>query len=395
MTKRNHNEALESPLIKWPGGKSKEFQHFSELIPQFERYVEPFFGGGGVFFRLQPERSLINDVCLELVQFYRYVKGESGSDEFAKFLKSYAETWALAGEVSLKMMPELKKIYASQASLGLPEGDIRTSLEVVLQKNKAICALLTAAPICLDKTLFWEEIKDAVVEKMMRTAKLEKTKGDLPAGDLEKNIETGIRGGIYMYFRGMMNSLRSSKPSMMPLRIANYYFIREFCYGSMFRYNSSGNFNIPYGGIGYNDKDFTGKVDRILSKEVRGLFSGSEIGNKDFEDFLKSEKVGRGDFMFLDPPYDTDFSAYENAEFGQNDQARLASLLAGTKAKFMLVIKNTPFIYSLYADKPGMRMAAFDKKYLYNVRGRNDREVEHLIVYNYEPPQGQLIADAP
>jgi DNA adenine methylase len=99
--------------------------------------------------------------------------------------------------------------------------------------------------------------------------------------------------------------------------------------------------------------------------------------------------------MFLDPPYDTDFSAYENAEFGQNDQARLASLLAGTKAKFMLVIKNTPFIYSLYADKPGMRMAAFDKKYLYNVRGRNDREVEHLIVYNYEPPQGQLIADAP
>jgi DNA adenine methylase len=177
----------------------------------------------------------------------------------------------------------------------------------------------------------------------------------------------------------------------MPLRIANYYFIREFCYGSMFRYNSAGDFNIPYGGIGYNDKDFSGKVERILSTEVRDLFSGVEIGNKDFEDFLRSAKLGPGDFMFLDPPYDTDFSAYENAEFGQGDQSRLASLLIGTKAKFMLVIKNTPFIYSLYADKPGIRMAAFDKKYLYNVRGRNDREVEHLIVFNYDPPQGQLL----
>jgi DNA adenine methylase len=395
MTKRKHNEALETPLIKWPGGKSKEFQHFAELIPQFERYVEPFFGGGGVFFRLQPSKALINDVCLELVQFYRYVKGESGGDEFAKLLKSYAVTWTQAGVLSAKLMPDLKSIYVAQASAGSPEGDIRSSVDAVFEKNKAACSLLSDAPICLDKASFWGEIKDAVVEKMMRTAKLEKTKGKLPQGDLEKNIETGIRGGIYMYFRGMMNSLRNAPSSMMPLRIANYYFIREFCYGSMFRYNSSGDFNIPYGGIGYNDKDFTGKVKRILSVEVKELFSGAQIGNKDFEEFLKSAKVGEGDFMFLDPPYDTDFSAYENAEFGQNDQARLAGFLARSKAKFMLVIKNTPFIYSLYADKPGMRMAAFDKKYLYNVRGRNDREVEHLIVYNYEPPQGQLLSDAP
>jgi|LakMenEpi03Aug12_release.lakeMendotaPanAssembly.Ray.scaffolds.fasta_scaffold186315_2 DNA adenine methylase len=391
MTKRKHNEALETPLIKWPGGKSKEFQHFAELIPPFERYIEPFFGGGGVFFRLQPESAMINDVCLELVQFYRYVKGEPGAAEFGKLLRAYADTWAKAGEVATKMMPSLKEAYASKASADCPEPEIVSSVGVVFQKHKSSCALLSASPVCLDKDQFWKEVQEALVEKMIRTAKLEKIKGKLPAGDLEKNLETGIRGGIYMYYRGMMNSLRGSKASLMPLRIANYYFIREFCYGSMFRYNSAGDFNIPYGGIGYNDKDFSGKVERILSTEVRDLFSGVEIGNKDFEDFLRSAKLGPGDFMFLDPPYDTDFSAYENAEFGQGDQSRLASLLIGTKAKFMLVIKNTPFIYSLYADKPGIRMAAFDKKYLYNVRGRNDREVEHLIVFNYDPPQGQLL----
>jgi DNA adenine methylase len=391
MTKRKHNEALETPLIKWPGGKSKEFQHFAELIPPFERYIEPFFGGGGVFFRLQPESAMINDVCLELVQFYRYVKGESGADEFGKLLRAYADTWAKAGEVATKMMPSLKEAYASKSSADYPEPEIVSSVGAVFQKHKSACALLSASPVCLDKDEFMKEVQEAVVEKMMRTAKLEKIKGKLPAGDLDKNLETGIRGGIYMYYRGMMNSLRGSKASMMPLRIANYYFIREFCYGSMFRYNSAGDFNIPYGGIGYNDKDFSGKVERILSTEVQDLFSGVEIGNKDFEDFLRSAKLGSGDFMFLDPPYDTDFSAYENAEFGQGDQSRLASMLIGTKAKFMLVIKNTPFIYSLYADKPGIRMVAFDKKYLYNVRGRNDREVEHLIVFNYDPPQGQLL----
>jgi hypothetical protein len=233
MTKRKHNEALETPLIKWPGGKSKEFQHFAELIPPFERYIEPFFGGGGVFFRLQPESAMINDVCLELVQFYRYVKGEPGAAEFGKLLRAYADTWAKAGEVATKMMPSLKEAYASKASADCPEPEIVSSVGVVFQKHKSSCALLSASPVCLDKDQFWKEVQEALVEKMIRTAKLEKIKGKLPAGDLEKNLETGIRGGIYMYYRGMMNSLRGSKASLMPLRIANYYFIREFCYGSI------------------------------------------------------------------------------------------------------------------------------------------------------------------
>lgn len=35
-------------------------------------------------------------------------------------------------------------------------------------------------------------------------------------------------------------------------------------------------------------------------------------------------------------------------------------------------------------------MDSFEKKYLYNVKGRNDREVEHLFIYNYEPPTQKL-----
>ena len=59
---------------------------------------------------------------------------------------------------------------------------------------------------------------------------------------------------------------------------------------------------------------------------------------------------------------------------------RLANVLKNTKAQFILVIKNTDFIYQLYKDD--FRILSFDKSYTYNVRSRNDRKVEHLIITN-------------
>ena len=42
-----------NPLIKWPGGKSSEIKQIKHLIPEFNRYVEPFFGGGALYFYLK------------------------------------------------------------------------------------------------------------------------------------------------------------------------------------------------------------------------------------------------------------------------------------------------------------------------------------------------------
>ena len=46
----------------------------------------------------------------------------------------------------------------------------------------------------------------------------------------------------------------------------------------------------------------------------------------------------------------TEFSTYAQNDFDKNDQVRLANYLKHTKAKFMLIIKNTDFIYNLYND---------------------------------------------
>ena len=81
--------------------------------------------------------------------------------------------------------------------------------------------------------------------------------------------------------------------------------------------------------------------------------------------------------------YDTEFSTYAQNEFGKNDQIRLANFLKNTNAKFMLIIKNTDFIYNLYNVK-GLYIKSFDKKYLVSIKNRNDKNVEHLIITNYE-----------
>ncbi|MGN1383567.1 MAG: DNA adenine methylase, partial [Eubacterium sp.] len=62
------------PIMKWAGGKS---QLLNELIPrvpeEYNRYIEPFFGGGALFFALEPENAVIADSNPELINMYRMV----------------------------------------------------------------------------------------------------------------------------------------------------------------------------------------------------------------------------------------------------------------------------------------------------------------------------------
>jgi DNA adenine methylase len=63
------------PLIKYRGGKSKEIPHILPHIPHYTgRYIEPFFGGGALYFYLEPKRAIINDINTKLIGFYNGVK---------------------------------------------------------------------------------------------------------------------------------------------------------------------------------------------------------------------------------------------------------------------------------------------------------------------------------
>jgi DNA adenine methylase len=80
------------PLVKYRGGKSKEIPHLIKHIPQYNgRYIEPFFGGGALFFHLEPKRSIINDINSKLIAFYLGVKDnfETLKTELSEIEKLY------------------------------------------------------------------------------------------------------------------------------------------------------------------------------------------------------------------------------------------------------------------------------------------------------------------
>ena len=129
-------------------------------------------------------------------------------------------------------------------------------------------------------------------------------------------------------------------------------------------------------------KEFIKKINYISSKKIKEYMTNTKIYCDDFENFLKEVKPKKGDFIFLDPPYDTEFSTYAKNEFAKNDQVRLCEYLKNTKANIMLIIKNTDFIYNLYNTKE-FRIKTFDKKYLVSFQNRNDKDVEHLLITNY------------
>ncbi|MDO5124512.1 MAG: Dam family site-specific DNA-(adenine-N6)-methyltransferase [Eubacteriales bacterium] len=62
-------------MLKYRGGKSREIPLFQKYIPDtYSTYIEPFLGGGAVFFHLEPEKAIINDVNSRLISFYECVR---------------------------------------------------------------------------------------------------------------------------------------------------------------------------------------------------------------------------------------------------------------------------------------------------------------------------------
>jgi DNA adenine methylase len=65
------------PFLKWAGGKKQSLFQFNEFFPekdQYERYIEPFVGGGAVFFYLDPKKAIIADLNKDLINAYRMIK---------------------------------------------------------------------------------------------------------------------------------------------------------------------------------------------------------------------------------------------------------------------------------------------------------------------------------
>jgi DNA adenine methylase len=81
-----------SPFYKWSGGKTKELEKVFQYMPEsYDRYVEPFLGGGAVWLALNPDQSIVGDFYFEVVNFFSVLnkEGKSFVDEVNQIAQDY------------------------------------------------------------------------------------------------------------------------------------------------------------------------------------------------------------------------------------------------------------------------------------------------------------------
>jgi len=88
--------------------------------------------------------------------------------------------------------------------------------------------------------------------------------------------------------------------------------------------------------------------------------------------------------MFLDQPYDSEFTDYGYCKFDREEQEKLAKCFKETKIKCLMIVGKTDFISNLYKD---YIVDEYDKKYrfkLYAGRVGDEINTKHLIIKNYK-----------
>jgi DNA adenine methylase len=360
------------PWVKWPGGKSGELPLIIENAPKtpIRRFIEPFVGGGSVLLavnHLIPATA--NDICPELIELY---KAGAENDLVVKSeLLNIANGWDRIGvhrEDVLSIAKTLVDNFSAPRSIADElfnhfHGDLQNLVPALIDEMER---------------RFLQDLP----KKLDRIQKLQiKHSRPLPLDEMIDNILGSVYAAFYMAVRRRYNNSRANHVHSK-VRAADFFFLREFSYASMFRFNAKGEFNVPYGGISYNKKSFTSKVDSLFDPAMRSRLSNTEWHCSDFSIFFENIKPAHNDFVFVDPPYDSDFSDYDNREFALSDQRRLAELLESLASDVMIVIGDTPIIREIYSSSK-WAIDENQKLYSWNIKGRNERNKTHLVITNY------------
>lgn len=232
------------PFLRWAGSKRRLLKHILPFVPDhFEKYYEPFLGGGSLFFFLGPKRAEISDASLPLIETYRAVR---------------------------------------------------------------------------------------------------------------RNPEAVLR------FLGSMKPTRDNFDRMKRLRArtshseaGQFIFLNKSCWNGLYRVNSDGEFNVPYG-MPKSDGVLDAANFRKCAAQLRRR--GISIKHQDFGDI--EQRVAKGDFVFFDPPYVTMHNLNGFVDWNENlfrwaDQVRLSEMarrLAKKGANVVITNANHADVSALYPD---------------------------------------------
>lgn len=167
-------------------------------------------------------------------------------------------------------------------------------------------------------------------------------------------------------------------------RAARVLYLNKTCYNGLFRVNSSGEFNTPFGK--YKNPNI---VNAPVLRAVSTYFDQKNVTltSTDYAEVLAG--LPRGAFAYLDPPYDpvsdtANFTGYTKGGFGRQEQIRLRERcddLNRRGIRFMLSNSATPFILEQYA---AYNITIVQAKRSVNSNGAGRGDIDEVVVRNYE-----------
>ena len=266
------------PFLKWVGGKRQLLKQIDPFLPKsFNKFIEPFVGGGALFFYLLPETAILIDNNPVLINCYQMIKYEI--DPLVESLQGH--------------------------------------------KNEA---------------------------------------------------------EYYYSIRGVDRSSDFSKWTNVQ-KAARIMYMNKCCFNGLYRVNSKGYFNVPFGK--YKNPKF---LDEENLRAIHDVLQSVTIQNGSFSQCL--DYAEKNDFIYFDPPYypitkTANFTSYTKDNFSEKDQIQLAKVfkkLDKRGCKLMLSNSYCDFILDLYSD--------FNIKKVYAKRAINSDAskrgaVKEVLVMNY------------
>ncbi|MGZ9413941.1 DNA adenine methylase [Mycoplasma sp. 5370] len=225
------------------------------------------------------------------------------------------------------------------------------------------------------KKYFINDINSSLINAYIQI----KENPDLVISNLEKLDKTFITKGDYYLIREKYNEKIKNKE--FDVELATFFiYLNKRCFNGLYRVNSKGEFNVPFNGkenFSSFSKENIVNISNFLNKKT-------EIMNFDFATVL--EKAKKGDFIFIDSPYDSlenkSFDSYTEAGFDKEEHIRLSQVVKVLDKKgcyIMLTNHNTDLINELYKD---FNKEIIKVKRLIN-RDKNKRTGEEIIITNY------------
>lgn len=202
--------------------------------------------------------------------------------------------------------------------------------------------------------------------------------------DLIKELSTYKNEKEFYYKIREIDRTEEFKKMTNIQKAARVIYLNKTCYNGLFRVNSKGEFNTPFGK--YKNPNI---VNELVLRAVHKYFNDNEIDfyNDDFENALTG--IRKDSFVYFDPPYhpisdSSNFTGYTFGGFDEEDQKRLkktCDFLNQKGIKFLLSNSSSKLIYDLYKN---YNIKTVGATRFINANSDNRGEVPEVLITNYD-----------